>query len=133
MSIAFTPTPDAELRADRKRDARIIRQRKMLTLMDAGTALTDENLELEKSERDLVEFVLRWLDGLTQGLYLVEKRERTGSLTAGEQTRLQVIGDRLMRAHNIFTSLAAVEAEIDAMDRATLDTFRPEDSANWPE
>jgi len=133
MTTTFIPISETELRADRKQSARLVRQRKMLTLMDAGTAQASDNLELERSPRDLVEFVLRWLDGLTQAVYLVEKRERTDSLTVAERDRLALIGDRLVRAHNIFTSLAAVEAEIDAMDRATLDTFRPETSASWSE
>ena len=133
MTTTFIPASDLDLRQERKNAARLIRQRKMLTLMDKGLAEARDDLELERSERDLIEFVLRWLDGLTQAIFLVEKRDRTGSLTVAERDRLILIGDRLMRAHNIFESLAAVEAEIDAMDRATLDTFRPETSANWSE
>ena len=131
--MTFTPTPIAELRAIRKEEARFVRQRKMLTLMDAGTALSGVDLELERSPRDLVEFVLRWLDGLTQAVYLVELRDRTGTLTAGEQTRLATVGDRLVRAHDIFESLANVEVEIDAKTSAELQSWRPEDSANWSE
>ena len=133
MTTTFIPISETELRADRKQSARLVRQRKMLTLMDAGTAQASDNLELERSPRDLVEFVLRWLDGLTQAVALVEKRGRTGSLTVAERDRLTLIGDRLVRSHNIFESLAAVEAEIDAMPRGQLETFRPETSTNWSE
>ncbi len=133
MTVTFTPTPIAELRAVRKEEARFVRQRKMLTLMDSGIAQGGSDLELERSPRDMVEFVLRWLDGLTQAVYLVEKRERTGSLTVGEQNRLATVGGRLMRAHEIFESLAAVEAEIDARPREDLESWQPKNSTNWSE
>lgn len=133
MTAQFTPMSAADLRSERKRHARLIRQRKMLSLMDAGVAQSGDDLEFERDPRAMIEFVLRWLDGLTQAIYLVEKRERTGSLSAGEQTRLVTVGDRLRRAHDIFTALAAVEAEIDAKPRAELESWNPAISVNWPE